>query len=133
MNQPKIAVVIEGDGDIAMLLEAVLQRSGAIVHTTRTGAAGIKAVRTHRPQLVTVDMGLPDIDGCEVTQRIRDFSDAHILLISSPTDRLAALFTAGVDDVITKPFSPRELHSRAEAVLGTHPIFLSQPSSPLEG
>jgi two-component system, OmpR family, response regulator len=123
MDQSKVAVVIEDDGDIAELLESILQRSGAVVHTACTGAAGIEAVRVHRPRLITLDQGLPDIDGCEVARRIRDFSDAHILLVSAQTDKTpaktTALYAAGVSDVMTKPFSPRELRRRAEAVLGT--------------
>ena len=120
MDQSTVAVVIEDDGDIAQLLESVLQRSGAVVHTACTGAAGIEAVRTHQPLLVTLDLGLPDIDGCEVARRIRDFSDAHILLVSAQTDRTAALHAAGVSDIMPKPFSPRELRRRAEAVLGAN-------------
>jgi two-component system, OmpR family, response regulator len=118
MEQSKVVVVIEDDGDIATLLESILQRSGAVVHTACTGAAGIEAVRAHRPRLITLDLGLPDIDGCEVARRIRHFSDAHILLVSAQAGVSADLRALGVSDILGKPFSPRELRRRAEAVLG---------------
>lgn len=117
MDISSTAVVIEDDDDIAMLIRAVLQQVGATVHTAATGAAGIDAVRLHRPRFVTLDLGLPDMDGQEVLRHLRTFSDARILLLSAQTHLITGLHESGVSDIMTKPFSLRELRSRIEAVL----------------
>ena len=115
----RVAVVVEDDEDIRELMAAVLGQSGFAVHEAGTGAAGVAAVREHEPVVVTVDLGLPDFDGYEVTRQVRQFSDAYVVMLTARTDEIDTLLglEAGADDYITKPFRPRELRARIEAML----------------
>src|SRR5699024_9183785 len=115
----RVAVVVEDDDDIRELMAALLGQSGFIVHQAETGAAGVDAVRAHAPVVVTVDLGLPDFDGYEVTRRVRQFSDAYVVMLTARTEEIDTLLglEAGADDYITKPFRPRELRARIEAML----------------
>jgi two-component system OmpR family response regulator len=119
MDSPRVVVVIEDDQDIRDLIKAVLNQSGFEVHASSTGAAGVEAVREHRPTLVTLDLGLPDIDGFEVARRIRLFSDCYIIMLTARAEELDTLLglEAGADDYLTKPFRPRELRARVGAML----------------
>lgn len=121
-----IAVVIEDDQDIRELIGVILQQSGFEVHVASSGADGVEAVRTFNPAVVTLDLGLPDIDGFEVAQQIRRFSDAYIIMLTGragEADTLQALET-GADDYLTKPFRPRELRARISAMM-RRPRFAS--------
>jgi DNA-binding response OmpR family regulator len=113
------AVVIEDDGDVRALLAELLRQSGFDVAEALTGGAGLDAVRTRQPDLVTLDLNLPDLDGMEVCRRIREISDAYIVMLTGrpdEIDRLLGLET-GADDYLTKPFSPRELRARVSAMM----------------
>lgn len=119
MDQRRVAVVIEDDDDIRGLLEAVLQSSGFVVHPARTGVAGVELAFKVDANLVTLDLGLPDIDGFEVAHRIRRFSEAHIIMLTARSEEIDAVMglESGADDYLTKPFSPRELRARVDAVI----------------
>ena len=114
-----IAVVIEDDEDIRALVQAVLEQRGLRVLSASTGHDGLELVRQHRPDLVTLDLGLPDIDGFEVCRRIRAVSDAYVIMLSARGDEVDQLvgLEIGADDYITKPFSPRDLRARVGAML----------------
>lgn len=114
-----MAVVVEDDEDIRGLLEAVLSQSGFVVHATALGNDGVELVKRNAPDLVTLDLGLPDIDGFEVARRIRHSSDAHIVMLTARTDEIDTILglETGADDFLTKPFSPRELRARVEAIM----------------
>ena len=112
------AVVVEDDEDIRELLEFTLTTQGFKVLAVGSGLAAVEAVREHQPDLVTLDLGLPGIDGIEVCRRIRDISDAYVVMITArdeEIDRLLGLET-GADDFIAKPFSARELRARVNAM-----------------
>lgn len=119
MEIQRVAVIIEDDKDIRDLLNAVLQQSGFKVFTAPNGTEGVEAVRTHNPTVVTLDLGLPDIDGFEVIRQLRLFSDAYIVMLTARAEELDTLMglEAGADDYITKPFRPRELRARISAML----------------
>lgn len=119
MEIQRVAVIIEDDADIRDLLNAVLQQSGFKVFTAPNGSAGVEAVRLHNPSVVTLDLGLPDIDGFEVIRQLRQFSDAYIVMLTARAEELDTLMglEAGADDYITKPFRPRELRARISAML----------------
>lgn len=114
-------VVIEDDLDMRNLLEAVLHQSGYEVFTAVDGRSGIELVRTEQPDVVTIDAGLPDLDGLEVLRRIREFSCARAVMLTGRTHATdqAAAHDSGADDYIIKPFRPREVRARIAALLET--------------
>ena len=128
----RVAVVVEDDEDIRGLMVALLGQSGFEVHEAPTGTAGVEAAQQHDPTVVTVDLGLPDIDGYEVTRQVRQFSDAYVVMLTARTEEIDTLLglEAGADDYSTKPFRPRELRARIEAML-RRPRTAGAESSPL--
>jgi len=126
------AVVIEDDADVRALLTQLLQQAGFEVTEAETGAAGVRAVRDLDADLVTLDLNLPDLDGIEVCRRIRDISEAYIVMLTGrpdEIDRLVGLET-GADDYLTKPFSPRELRARVAAMMRRPRTRLSNGNAP---
>ena len=112
------ALVVEDDEDIRELLEYTLSTQGFEVRAVDSGLAAVEAVREMQPDLVTLDLGLPGIDGIEACRRIRDISDAYVVMITArdeEIDRLLGLET-GADDFLAKPFSARELRARVNAM-----------------
>lgn len=119
LEQARIALVIEDDADIRELIITVFKQAGFKVFSSENGLDGVDAARRLTPDIVTVDLGLPDIDGLEVTRRIRLESDCYIIMITARTDEAETLMglNEGADDYITKPFRPRELRARVGAML----------------
>src|ERR1700742_2787412 len=104
-----LAVVIEGDPEVAELLALVLAQSGFRPVVATDGLTGVEAVRAHQPTITTVDVALPGIDGYQVTRRIREFSSTYVVMVSALTGENDILggFAAGADDYVAKPFRPR--------------------------
>ncbi len=101
-------VVIEDDPDVRELLITILEGSGYAVTATANGRDGLDAVRRTEPDVITLDLALPDLDGLELCRMIRDVSDAYVIILTAradEVDRLVGLET-GADDYMTKPFSP---------------------------
>ena len=119
MDNSRVAVVVEDDADIRELVSVILNQSGFEVHTASTGADGVAAIRANNPAIVTLDLGLPDIDGFEVARRVRLFSDAYIVMLTGRADEMDTLLglESGADDYLTKPFRPRELRARISAMM----------------
>ena len=112
------ALVVEDDEDIRSLIEFTLGTQGFAVTAVDTGPKAIEAVRAQEPDLITLDLGLPDIDGIETCRRLRELTDAYVVMITGrddEIDRLLGLET-GADDFLTKPFSVRELKARVNAL-----------------
>jgi two-component system, OmpR family, response regulator len=112
-------VVVEDETNIAELVSMYLERDGFRVRIAGTGEAGMEAIEKHRPRLVLLDVGLPDVDGLELCKRIRASSSVPVIFLTardSEVDRVVGLELGG-DDYITKPFSPAELVARVKAVL----------------
>ncbi|GAA2746029.1 response regulator transcription factor [Terrabacter aerolatus] len=118
MGSERTAVVVEDDDDIRELITHSLTMQGFDVSTASSGQAGIELVVATDPDLVTLDLGLPDLDGIEVCRRVRDVSQAYVVMISARTDEIDRLMglEIGADDYLTKPFSPRELQARVNAM-----------------
>ena len=114
-----VALVIEDDEAIGALVGAYLERAGFDVVRECTGEQGLEAAARERPRFVVLDLGLPDVDGLDLCQRLRGSADVPILILTArddETDRIVGL-ELGADDYVTKPFSPRELVARVRAVL----------------
>ena len=115
----RVAVVIEDDDDIRNLLATVLTQGGFEVVARANGLDGIEAVRSFDPTVTTLDVNMPGIDGFETAKRIRAFSSTYIVMLTALEEEIDTLqgLDAGADDYITKPFRPRELRARIEAML----------------
>ncbi|WP_030147829.1 response regulator transcription factor [Mycetocola saprophilus] len=115
----RTAVVIEDDPDIRGLITTILTQAGFAVASSPSGIEGVELVRAEQPSIVTLDIGLLDIDGLEVARRIRLFSDCYIVMLTAQADEVDVLFglESGADDYLAKPFRPRELRARIEAML----------------
>ena len=112
-------LVVDDEPNIAELIELYLSREGYQVVRAASGEAAVRAVAEHRPRLVVLDIGLPDIDGLEVCRRLRQTSTIPVIFLTardSEVDRVVGL-ELGADDYVTKPFSPPELVARVKAVL----------------
>ena len=112
-------VVVDDEPNIADLVDLYLARDGFRVLKAATGEGGLDAIQTHRPRLVVLDIGLPDIDGLEVCRRLRQTSQVPVIFLTArdgEVDRVLGLELGG-DDYLTKPFSPAELVARVKAVL----------------
>jgi DNA-binding response OmpR family regulator len=117
-GEDRKALVVEDDEDMRSLIEFTLSTQGFDVTSVESGLAAVEAVRTGDPDLVTLDLGLPGIDGIEACRRIREISDAYVVMITSRADEVERLIglETGADDFLSKPFSPRELKARVNAM-----------------
>jgi two-component system, OmpR family, alkaline phosphatase synthesis response regulator PhoP len=112
-------LVIDDEESILNIVEAYLRSEGNTVHLARDGVQGLAAFRRYQPELIILDIMLPEMDGLEVLQQIRRDSDVYVILLTAKSeefDRVMGL-TVGADDYLTKPFSPRELAARVKAIL----------------
>ncbi|KQQ81483.1 two-component system response regulator [Arthrobacter sp. Leaf137] len=124
-----MGLVIEDDQDIRELVRTVLTQAGFDVTVASSGAEGVLVAKTISPDVITLDLGLPDIDGFEVSRQIREFSDAYIVMLTARTEELDTLIglESGADDYLTKPFRPRELRARVAAMM-RRPRSASEPA-----
>ena len=114
-----VAVLIEDDPQIRRWLRAVLPHHGFRLNEAATASEGLREMEMHGADILLLDLGLPDLDGMEVIQRLREWSTVPIVVLSArrqERDKIAAL-DAGADDYLGKPFSMGELLSRMRAAL----------------
>ncbi len=112
-------LLVEDERKLRDLVRTYLERAGFSVLSTESGAEAITVAETAGPDLVVLDLGLPDVPGETVAREIRAASQTPILMLTARTseeDRIAGL-ELGADDYVTKPFSPRELVLRVQAIL----------------
>jgi two-component system, OmpR family, alkaline phosphatase synthesis response regulator PhoP len=112
-------LVVDDELKIARLVRDYLTEAGFVVSLASSGPAAVAAARSEQPDLVVLDLGLPGMDGYDVTRAIRAQSAIPIIMLtarSEETDRIVGL-ELGADDYVVKPFSPRELVARVKAVL----------------
>jgi DNA-binding response OmpR family regulator len=112
-------LIVEDETKLRDLIRSYFEREGMGVLSTPSGSDAIDLARRGHPDLVILDLGLPDVPGEDVAQELRSFMDVPILMLTakaSENDRIRGL-ELGADDYITKPFSPRELVLRAQAIL----------------
>ena len=118
MDNGRTAVVVEDDHDVGDAISGLLQKAGFDVSVARNGTDALAVIRDERPDLVTLDLTLPDIDGVEVCRQVRLVSDCYVIVVSGRSaelDRLIGL-EVGADDYLVKPFSMRELQARVAAL-----------------
>ena len=114
----KTILVVDDEPKIIQLLRDYLERAGYGVLAAGEGHAALDAVRASHPDLVILDLGLPGLDGLDVTRQLRRISDVPIVMLTArdeETDKLVGL-ELGADDYITKPFSPKEVVARVRAI-----------------
>ncbi len=114
----RVALIIEDDADVRQLLVMTLGMNGFTTIEAENGRQGVALVRERRPDLVTLDLNLPDIDGVEVCRQIRPLTDAYVVMITARQDEIDRLIglEIGADDFVMKPFSPREVGARVNAM-----------------
>ncbi len=112
-------LVCDDEEQILRALRVILRDAGFEAVTAATGEEALDAAAVRPPEAAIVDLMLPDLDGVEVTRRLREWSEMPILVLSAvgEEDRKVEALAAGADDYVTKPFGPRELVARLEAAM----------------
>jgi two-component system, OmpR family, response regulator len=141
MDNRRTAVVVEDDRDVGDAISGLLAKAGFEVSVASNGIDGLAMIRDERPDLVTLDLTLPDIDGVEVCRQVRLVSDCYVIVVSGRSaelDRLIGL-EVGADDYLVKPFSMRELQARVAALfrrprssdlLASAPVAATEAAAP---
>ncbi|MEF3120083.1 response regulator transcription factor [Kocuria sp. CPCC 205268] len=112
-------LVVDDEVDLAQLIADYLRKAGLEVAVRHDGSEAVAAVRDFAPNVLVLDLGLPEIEGIEVCRQVRTFSDCHVLMLTARDDEVDKIvgLSVGADDYVTKPFSPRELVARVQAML----------------
>jgi DNA-binding response OmpR family regulator len=112
-------LVVEDTDEIRELVTTVLRRAGFDVREAASGAACLEEVRRQAPDLIVLDLGLPDADGTEVCRQVRAETQCYVLMLTARADEVDLLIglAVGADGYMAKPFSPRELVARVQAML----------------
>jgi DNA-binding response OmpR family regulator len=128
MSAPRI-LVVDDDDDIRGLVRTLLERTGAVVKEAANGRDGLREFHAWRPDLVVLDVSMPEMDGWNVLERIRDMSEVPVLMLTARGDELERVrgLQAGADDYVVKPFGKQELVARVQAL-----IRRAQRSTPQE-
>ena len=119
MTRNAKVLVIDDDPRLQRFLQINLEAEGYTVLGANTGRAGFEALLTQQPDVLLLDLMLPDMDGLQLCERVREFSDIPIIILTARTDQsdLVLGLDVGADDYIVKPFSREELLARIRAVL----------------
>lgn len=114
-----LVLVVEDELDIRELVRVILERAGMEVIEATNGTDGLRNFYEHRPNLVVLDVGLPDMDGWQLLERIRELSDVGVLMLTACATEMEKVrgLRGGADDYLTKPFGRQELVARIEALL----------------
>ena len=119
MDAPAKILVVDDERSLVDLVRSYLEADGFAVSEAYDGPTALQVASREEPQVIVLDVMLPGIDGFEVCRRLRHFSNAYVLMLTSKSqevDKLIGL-SVGADDYLTKPFSPRELVARVKAML----------------
>lgn len=118
---PKKILIVEDEEDIAQLVKLYLEKDGFRTATAKTGIEGLRLIKTDRPDMVILDLMLPEMDGLEICKKIRNAPDTALLPVlmltakAEESDTIIGL-ELGADDYVTKPFSPKVLVTRVKAL-----------------
>lgn len=112
-------LIVEDAPDAAELATAVMRGAGFDTSVAATAAAAEELTLALRPDVILLDLGLPDVDGTDLCRALRAYSDAYIIMLTSRDDEVDKVLglKLGADDYVTKPYSPREVLARVEALL----------------
>jgi two-component system alkaline phosphatase synthesis response regulator PhoP len=130
--RPIRVLVVDDEANLVELVQGYLEREGYDVLTAGDGPNAVALARDARPDLIVLDLMLPGFDGLEVCRRVRELSDAYILMLTAraeEVDKIVGL-AMGADDYLTKPFSPRELVARVKAMLRRPRTGPAEPEAP---
>jgi DNA-binding response OmpR family regulator len=118
MNGSRI-LVVDDDPDIRGLVRELLERAGATVREANDGREALKMLYDARPELIVLDIAMPELDGWATLERIRDMTDVPVLMLTAREGELEAVrgLKAGADDYVRKPFGRQELLARCQALL----------------
>ena len=118
MSESRI-LVVDDDADIRGLVKTLLERTGCEVRVAADGREGLREFHAWRPDLVVLDVNMPELDGWNVLERIRDMSEVPVLMLTARGDELERVrgLQAGADDYVVKPFGKQELVARVSALL----------------
>jgi two-component system, OmpR family, alkaline phosphatase synthesis response regulator PhoP len=114
----KNILVVDDEVKIVQLVRDYLEKAGYTVRTAEDGLSALRIARSEKPDLIVLDLGLPGMDGLDVTRELRRSSDAPIIMLTArgeESDKLIGL-ELGADDYLTKPFSPKELVARVRVI-----------------
>jgi two-component system KDP operon response regulator KdpE len=117
-THPQTALIIDDERPIRRLVRILLETQGYQVHESETGDLGLQMAAKYRPDVILLDLGLPDMDGLAVLMRLREWSQTPVLVLTvrdGEADKVAAL-DSGADDYLTKPFGSEELLARLRAI-----------------
>jgi two-component system alkaline phosphatase synthesis response regulator PhoP len=120
-HTPKKILIVEDEAEIAQLVKLYLEKDGFRTATANTGVEGLKLIKTDRPDMVILDLMLPEMDGLEICKKIRNAPDTALLPVlmltakAEESDTIIGL-ELGADDYVTKPFSPKVLVTRVKAL-----------------
>lgn len=120
-------LIVEDEAPLANLAAKYLQRDRHEVRIIGEGGDAVRLAREFEPDVIVLDLGLPDLDGLEVCRQLRQFTDCYIVMLTARDDEVDKLvgLAIGADDYLTKPFSPRELAARVN-------VMLRRPRRPVE-
>jgi DNA-binding response OmpR family regulator len=112
-------LVVDDDADIRLLVRTLLERTGVAVNEAANGRDGMREFHASRPDLVILDVSMPELDGWQMLERIRDMSDVPVLMLTARGDELERVrgLQGGADDYVVKPFGRQELVARVQALL----------------
>ena len=118
MNRHRV-LVVDDDADIRLLVRSLLERAGYDVSEAEDGKAALRSFYENPPALVILDVTMPEMDGYQTLERLRDLSDVPVLMLTARSQELEKVrgLSAGADDYVPKPFGRQELLARVQALL----------------
>jgi DNA-binding response OmpR family regulator len=128
-------LVVDDDDDIRGLLRELLTRAGYDVSDAESGKAGLRQFYSSPPDLVLLDVSMPELDGWQTLERIRDLSEVPVVMLTAKAGELEKVrgLKGGADDYVTKPFGRQELLARVEALLRRSGAREDEPTTYADG
>ena len=126
-------LIVDDELELRSMVRRYLESEGFEIAEASNGADGLDRIRTTPPDLVILDIGLPDVDGIELLRQIRSTTEIPVIMLTARAEELDRVvgLSVGADDYVTKPFSPRELVARIKAVLRRGRSLAGRPASEL--